>query len=106
MLYIIDIETPMELFCRHYQYLVQRLQPGEVTKSMYSENLLNQKEFTAIMNSPSDHIKSCMIIEHVRHQEMSYLFVFLSVLQTISSQGHVYDTLTNGKCLLLCKRKL
>ena len=87
----------MELFCRHYQYLVQVLQPVEVANLMYSENLLRQKEFTAIMNAPCDHIKSCMIIEHVRHQAMSYLFVFLSVLQNISSQGHIYDTLVNGK---------
>lgn len=89
-------ETPMELFCRHYQYLVQVLQPVEVANLMYSENLLRQKEFIAIMNAPCDHIKSCMIIEHVRHQAMSYLFVFLSVLQNISSQDHVYDTLVNA----------
>ena len=90
----------MELFCRHYQYLVQRLQPVEVTKAMHSEKLLNQKEFTAIINSPSDHIRNCMIIEHIRHQAMSYLFVFLNVLQKINNQGHVYDTLVNGRCLL------
>ena len=86
----------MELFCRHYQYLVQRLQPVEVTKLMRSESLINQKEFSAIMNAPCDHIRNCLIIELVRHQSVSYLFVFLNVLQNISSQGHIYDTLIKG----------
>lgn len=90
------VETPMELFCQHYQYLVQRLQPVEVAELMYSKEFLRQKEFTVIMNAPCDHIKNCMIIEHIRHRAMSYLFVFLSVLQNISSQGHVYDTLASG----------
>lgn len=94
----------MELFCQHYQYLVQTLQPVEVTKLMYSEGLLNQKEFTATMNAPCDHIKNCMIVEHVRHQAASFLFMFLSVLQSIGSQCHVYNTLTNGTyvCMYVC----
>ena len=90
----------MELFCRHYQYLLQSLQPVEVAKALHCEKLLNQKEFTAIINSPCDHIRNCMIIEHVRHQAMSYVFVFLNVLQRIGNQGHIYDTLVNGRCLL------
>ena len=86
----------MELFCRHYQYLVQRLQPVEVTKLMHSESLINQKVLSAIMNAPCDHIRNCLIIEHVRHQSMSYLFVFLNVLQSITTQDHIYDTLIKG----------
>ena len=99
---IVNVETPMELFCHHYQYLVQTLQPVEVTKLMYSESLLSQKEFTATMNAPCDHIKNCMIVEHVRHQATCFLFMFLSVLQSIGNQFHVYNTLTNGTLLYVC----
>ena len=86
----------MELFCNHYQYLVQRLQPANVCICMLSKGLLGKKDYTIIMNAPNDHIKNRMIIEHVRHQSLSYLFTFLDVLQIIEDQRYLYDTLSNG----------
>jgi len=87
----------MELFHKHYQYLVQRLDPTKVTELMYSKHLLNNKELMVITNAPYDHIKNCMIVEHVRQQTLSYLLVFLNVLQRISNQKYLYDTITKGR---------
>ena len=86
----------MELFYNHYQYLVQRLQPAKVCKCMLSKGLLGKRDHTIIMNAPNDHIKNCMIIEHVRHQSSSYLFTFLDVLQMMENQRYLYDTISNG----------
>jgi len=64
---------------------------------MYSENLLNNKELMIITNASCNHIKNCMIVEHVRQRTVSYLFVFLNVLQRISNQKYLYETITKGR---------
>ena len=86
----------MGLFCKHYQDLVQTLQPARVCNCMLSKGLLSKKDHTTIMNAPNDHIKNCMIIQYVCHQSSSYLFAFLGVLQMIEDQRYLYDTLNNG----------
>ena len=63
---------------------------------MFSKGLLEQRDYTTIMNAPTDHIKNCMIIEHVRHQSSPYLFAFLDVLQQIGGQRCIFDTFTSG----------
>ena len=63
---------------------------------MFAKGLLDKRDYTTIMNAPTDHIKNCMIIEHVRHQSPSYLFAFLDVLQQIGNQKCIFDTLISG----------
>ena len=89
-------ETPMELFCRYYQNLVQRLQPTKVSDYLFCKGLLNKKDYRMITNAPCDRIKNRMIIEHVRHRSSSYLFTFLDVLQNIEDQRYLYNTLISG----------
>ena len=76
---------------------------------MISKDLLGKKDYTIIMNAPNDHIKNCMIIEHVRHQSSSYLFTLLDALQMVEDQRYLYDTLSNGMLILsdtvCCKYK-
>ena len=86
----------MELFCKHYQNLVVRLQPVKVSEYMFAKGLLIKRDYTLIMNAPCDLIKNYMLIEHVRHQSSSYLFTFLDVLQKIKDQRYLYETLING----------
>ena len=86
----------MELFCRYYQHLVQRLQPVKVSEYMHSKGLLNNKDYTVILNAPCNQIKNRLIIEHVRHHSSSYLFTFLDVLQETEDQSYLYDMLLNG----------
>ena len=93
------IETPMELFCRYYQDLIQGLQPVKVSEYMHSKGLLNKKDCTVILNAPCDQIRNRLIIEHVRHHSSSYLFTFLDVLQKTQDQryfDHLYHMLLNG----------
>ena len=97
----IFIETPMELFCRYYQHLVQRLQPVKVSEYMHSKGLLNKKDYTVILNAPCDQIKNCLIIEHVRHHSSSYLFTFLDVLQKTEDQRYLYDKLLKGSYMCM-----
>ena len=85
----------MELFCKHYQNLVQGLQPSKVCEYMFFKGLLNKRDYTMITNAPCDRIRNSMIIEHVRHQSSSYLFTFLDVLQK-TDQRYLYDTLISG----------
>ena len=94
-------DTPIGLFCQHYQYLVQNLQPVKVSVYMFAKGLLDKRDYTTIMNAPSDHIKNCMLIEHVRHQSSSYLFTFLDALQQIEEQRCIFDTLISGMCAFL-----
>ena len=63
---------------------------------MFAKGLLDKRDYTMIMNAPTDYIKNCMIIEHVRHQSSSYLFPFLDVLQQIGDQKCIFDTLISG----------
>ena len=91
----------MELFCRYYQHLVQRLQPVKASEYMHSKGLLNKKDYTEILNAPCDQIKNRLIIEHVRHHSSSYLFTFLDVLQKMEDQKYLYDMLLNGKCVCI-----
>ena len=97
------IETPIELFCRHYQDLVQRLQPVKISEYMFSKGLLNKRDYTIITSAPCDRIRNCMIIEHVRHQSSSYLFKFLDVLQNVEDQKYLYYILINGMytCIII-----
>ena len=90
----------MGLFCQHYQCLVQNLQPVRVSEYMFTKGLLDKRDYTTIMNAPSDHIKKCMLIEYVRHQSSSYLFTFLDVLQQIEDQRCIFDALISGMCAL------
>ena len=90
----------MGLFCQHYQYLVQNLQPVKVSEYMFAKGLLDKRDYTTIMNAPNDHIKNCMLIEYVRHQSSSYLFTFLDVLQQIEDQRCIFDALISGMCAL------
>lgn len=85
----------MELFCKHYQNLVRRLQPAKVCEYMFSRGLLNKRDYTVIKDAPCDRIRNSMIIEHVRHQSSSYLFTFLDVLQK-TDQRYLNNTLTSG----------
>ena len=95
-----NLETPMELFCKQYQYLVQKLHPVKVSVYMFAKGLLNKRDYTMIMNAPTDYIKNCMIIEYVRHLSSSFLFAFLDVLQQIEDQRCIFDTLISGMCTL------
>ena len=90
----------MGLFCKHYQYFVEKLQPVKVSAYMFTKGLLDKRDYITIMNAPSDHIKNCMLIEHVRHQSSSYLFTFLDVLQQIEDQRFIFDTLISGMYVL------
>ena len=90
----------MGLFSKQRQYLVQKLQPVKVSVYMFSKGLLDKRDYTTIMNAPTNHIKNCMIIEHVRHQSSSYLFAFLDVLQQIGDHRCIFDTVTSGMCTL------
>ena len=63
---------------------------------MFAKGLLDKRDYTMIMNAPTDYIKNCMIIEHVRHQSSSYLFAFLDVLQQIGDQKCICDALISG----------
>ena len=89
----------MELFCRCHQHLVQRLQPVKVSEYMFSNGLLNKKNYTVTLNAPCDKIKNHLIIEHVRHHSSSCLFTFLDVLRKTEDQRYLYDMLLNGKCV-------
>ena len=100
LVFFVYADTPVGLLCRHYQYLVQNLQPVQVSVYMFAKGLLDKKGYTTIMNAPSDHIKNCMLIEHVRHQSSSYLFTFLDVLQQIEDQRFIFDTLISGMYVL------
>ena len=86
----------MELFYRHYQHFVQRLQPAKVSQYMFSKGLLSKKDNTIIMNAPCNQIKNRMIIEHVRHHSSSYLFTFLDVLHKTKDHEYLHDILLNG----------
>ena len=86
----------MELFCKHYQNLVVRLQPVKVSEYMFAKGLLSKRDYALIMNAPCNLIKSYILIEHVRHQSSSYLFTFLDVLQKMKDQRYLYETLING----------
>ena len=90
----------MGLFCKHYQTLVQRLHPVKVSEYMFSKGLLSKRDYTVITNAPCDRIRNCMIIEYVRHQSSSYLFIFLDVLHKIEDQSYLYSILINGMCTL------
>ena len=94
----------MELFCKHYQNLVVRLQPVKVSEYMFSKGLLSKRDYTLIMNAPCDLIKSSMLIEHVRHQSSSYMFTFLDVLLEMKDQRYLYETLINGTYVCMCVR--
>ena len=85
----------MKLFCKHYQNLVQGLQPADVREYMWSKGLLNKRDYTVITNAPCDRIRNSMIIEHVRHQSSSYLFTFLDVLLK-TDQKYLYGILISG----------
>ena len=87
----------MDIFCKQYEILVQKLQPEKLSNNMFSNGLLNKRDYTVITNAPCDLIKNRMIIEHVRHQSSSYLFTFLAVLQKLGDQKSLYDTLVYGK---------
>ena len=90
----------MRLFCKQYQCLVQKLQPVKVSVYMFAKGLLDKRDYMMIMSAPTDHIKNCMIIEHVRHQSSPYLFAFLDVLQQIGDQIWIFDALISGMCTL------
>ena len=94
----------MDIFCKQYQVLIQKLQPEKLSNNMFSNGLLNKRDYTMIKNAPCDLIKNRMIIEHVRQRSSSYLFTFLAVLQKLEDQKSLYDTLVNGKyiCIYAC----
>ena len=88
----------MELFCRHYQPFVQRLQPVSVSQYMFFKELLNKKDHAVIVNAPCDQIKNRIIMEHIRHHSSSYLFTFLDIVQKIGGHRYLHDILLNGMC--------
>ena len=77
--------------------LIQKLDTKAVLHAMLAENLLNKKEFLAIMDASSDHFRSQMILELIYCRPLTYLFSFISLLENIGSQKHLYANLINGK---------
>lgn len=89
--------NPTRIFCKYYLYLMENLQPVQVSKMLYYKKCLSDNDLDAIVNLPVDHMKSFYIIEHFRLMGATGIFEFVDVLLEIGSQKHIGNILKNGE---------
>ena len=100
------LENPMQIFCEHYQFLVENMQPKSLLESLREKTqqvLLSDSELDS---TPIDFMKNVYVVEKVRHMETPHLFMFLDVLQDVSGQQHISNTILNGTNIRNCISKL
>ena len=90
-------ENPLQIFCKHYQLMVENMEPRLlVHKDNLQQLLLSDGELDCIQTAPIDFMKNLYIVEKVRHMETPHLFKFLDILQRMSGQQHISNTIYNG----------
>ena len=96
-MFVYILVNPTQIFCKYYLYLMEELQPVQVSKMLYYNKLLSEDDLDAIVNIPIDHMKSFYIIEHFRLMGATGIFEFVDILLEIGNQKQIGDILRNGK---------
>ena len=95
-LHVCVLENPIQIFCEHYQLLVENMKPESLLErdDIQQVLLLSDGELDHIQTAPIDFMKNLYIVEKVCHMETAQLFVFLDMLQDASHQPS--NSILNG----------
>ncbi|XP_065903573.1 uncharacterized protein [Dysidea avara] len=87
-------KNPIQIFCDHYQYLLEAMDPNKIFKTMFAKMLLSNSDQDILsLHIPINYMKNSFILEHIRTLDVSKLFMFIEALQKVDSQKHICDTL-------------
>ena len=100
MLLVCILVSPSQIFCKYYLYLMEKLQPIQVSKMLYYKRIFSYHDLDAILNMPIDHMKSFYIIEYFRLMGAAGILEFVDILNVISSQKEISSILRNGEMIL------
>ena len=92
-------ENPMQIFCKHYQLLIENMEPKSLLdsqKDKAEQVLFSDSELDSIQTAPIGFMKNMYIVEKVRHMETPHLFMFLDILLDSSGQQHISNSILNG----------
>ena len=98
-IYVLLTENPIQIFCEHYQLLIENMEPKSLLNSLRDktqEVFLSDSELDSIQTAPIDFMKNVYIVEKVRHMETPHLFMLLDILQDTSGQQHISNSILNG----------
>jgi len=87
-------ENPIQIFCEHYQFLMQHMNPSEISRMSV---LKNSTELSFLLSkAPINYMKNCSIFEQIRILDIPNLFSFLIKLEKAEGQKHISEILLNG----------
>ena len=94
--------NPTQIFCKHYLYLMEQLQPIQVSKMLYYKRIFSYYDLDAILSMPIDHMKSLYILEYYRLMGATGILEFIDILNIIGSQKEISNILRNGEMIEPC----
>lgn len=94
-------ESPIQILCKNYDFLVKNLKPLIATEILYRKKLLHQNDIENINIAPSQYAKNMIILEHLRCVDVPSLFVFCYELKKNDEQQYVGSFILDGKPLYI-----
>ena len=96
------IDSPIQILCKCYDFLLKNLKPSIATEILSRKNLLHVNDKESINIAPSRYAKNLLIMEHLRCVDIPSLFVFCYELKKNEEQQYVGSFMLNSKLNVFC----
>ena len=92
--------SPTQVIDHYYTYLESYMDADSVSHMMHYNHLITDEDYKAITTAPNDSKMNSLLLQYVRAMDLSSLFKFAEMLQSIEAQKCI------GNHLELCKYNL
>ena len=89
--------SPSQVINHYYTYLESYIDADSVSHMMHYNRLITDDDYKAITTAPNDSKMNSLLLQYVRAMDLSSLFKFAKVLQSIKAQRSI------GNHLELCE---
>ena len=88
--------NPSQVINHYYAYLKGHMDADSVSHMMHYKCLITDDDFKAITVAPNDDTMNLALLQYVRSMDLSSLFKFIEILQSIETQEGIAHHISLG----------